>query len=53
MKETSKLRFPTRREQGRTIEHSDVESEKFQQKKFVCPYTYVCDITEHVCTEGN
>ena len=54
MKEKSKSRFLTRREQGRTGGHSVVKSEKFQQKKrVVCPYTYVCDISEHVCTEGN
>jgi len=33
MKETSKFRFLTRREQGRTGGHSVVKSEKFQQKK--------------------
>ena len=34
MKETSKLPFLTRREQGRTREHSDVRSATFQQKSY-------------------
>jgi len=33
MKETSKLRFLTRREQERTREYSDVRSAKFQPKR--------------------
>jgi len=34
MKETSKLRFLTRREKERTREHTDVKSAKFQRKRY-------------------
>ena len=62
MKET-KLTLPTLREQGRTRDHSCVTRAKLQKMPNVCflilnlyvllsQYTSVCDISEHVTTEG-
>jgi len=44
MKETSKLRFLTRREQGRTRGHSDVKSANFPKKLFLNKKQFICFI---------